>query len=302
MIGRWLFGAESGRRLVAVHLGLAALLGLRIALGPYAQLAGQPRALFRPVWFLRLLPEMPPLAVIVGLQVVGTVAAVAACVRRDRARRVAFALAWLSLLVLAGLRASRGKVLHNDVLLLLACVPFLAAPAVDDRGESESRRYGWPIRTAMVVVAGAYFFAGFHKLVGSGLAWVTSDNVQNILLVASRSGRVMFPDVAEFLSRQAAMAHLIAAVTVLVEVTFPVVLAWRRARPFYAGAAAVLHATTWLLLGIDYWLWAAVTPLVLVDWTAARRRRPSPRRRAAGGAPPQVPSVAAGTPAGPGSG
>ncbi|MGH9225166.1 MAG: HTTM domain-containing protein [Acidimicrobiales bacterium] len=303
MISRWLFGAESGRRLLAVHLGLAALVGLRIALGPYGQLAGQPDALFRPVWFLRPLSGMPPLAVIVILQVVGTALAVVALAPRYRWRRVAFVAAWACLMVLAGLRASRGKVLHNDVLLLLACVPFLAAPAVDDpRDRTESRRYGWPIRTAMVVVAGAYFFAGFHKLVQSGLAWVTSDNVENVLVVAARSGRLMFPEAAEFLSRQAVMAHVLGATILLLEVTFPVVLFSARARPFYAAAAAAFHAGTWLLLGIDYWLWAAVTPLVLVDLAAGRRRRPDPGPRAEGRGRLPARRAWAGTPAGPGSG
>jgi hypothetical protein len=209
-------------------------------------------------------------------------------------------VAWACLMVLAGLRASRGKVLHNDVLLLLACVPFLAAPRVDDDRE-RSERYGWPIRTAMVVVAGAYFFAGLQKLLQSGLAWVTSDNVQNVLTVASRSGRVMFPEVAELLSRQPAAAHVLGATILLLEVTFPVVLFSARARPFYAAAAALFHAGTWLLLGIDYWLWAAVTPLVLVDWTAGRRSRRDPRPPAEGRGRLPVRRAPAGTPAGPGS-
>jgi len=294
VIERWLFGAEDERRLVAVQVGLVALVGLRVALGPYAQLAGQPDALFRPVWFLRGLGGMPPLAVIVSLQVAGTLAALAAPARRDRWRQVGLVAAWLSLLVLAGLRASRGKVLHNDVLLLLVCVPFLATVA--------RRRSGWQLRTAMVVVAGAYFFAGFHKLRLSGLGWVTSDNVQNVLTVASRSGRVRFPEVAELVAGNAAACKLLGAAILALEVTFPVVL-WRAgARPYYAATAALFHAGTWLLLGIDYWLWAAVTPLVLVGWGAGRPRRRHLGRPVPGRARPPAPAVPAGTPAAPATG
>ena len=51
------------------------LLGLRVALGPYRGLAEQPAALFRPVWFLTWLDRMPPVEVIVAVQVVGVLAA-----------------------------------------------------------------------------------------------------------------------------------------------------------------------------------------------------------------------------------
>lgn len=269
-MNRFLFGAESPRRYAIASAGLTVLVGLRIALGPYRDLAGLPRALFRPVWFLSGLDGMPPLAVIAGLQVVGAVAAVAA-LASPRWRRVAFATAWLALLVLAGLRGSRGKILHNDVLLLLVCVPFLAGPVVRRwRDRRPSAAYGWPIRTALVVTAGAYFFCGLAKLEHSGLAWVTSDNVHNVFVIAARSGRPMFPGVAESL---ASAGHLIAAFTLAFELSFVIVLFWPRVRPLYAAGAVALHAGTWLTLGIDYWAWAGVVLLVLVDWDAPLRRR-----------------------------
>lgn len=295
MIERWLFGPESARRLRAVQFGLAGLLALRVALGPYRMLAGQPPEFFRPVWFLRLLPSMPPVGVIIALQVVGTLAAVAvfAAAGHGRTRRVAFAVAWACLVVLAGLRTSQGKFLHNDVLLVLACVPFLAAPTRDDDGS------GWPVRTALVVVAGAYFFTGFHKLVTSGLAWVTSDNLVNVVTVGSRSGRVMFPAVGEFVARQAGVLHVVAAVVLLVELTFPVVLVRPRTRPYYAAAVVALHAGTWLLLGLDYWAWAAVSLVVLPDWTGGRRRRPGPGSPAPARAARPARRATVGTPAAP---
>jgi hypothetical protein len=56
---------------------------------------------------------------------------------------------------------------------------------------------------------------------------------------------------------------------------------WMRwLRVWYALAAVVLHITTWLLLGLDYWAWAITVPLVLIDWPAVaahwRARRAAP--------------------------
>ena len=85
--------------------------------------------------------------------------------------------------MLAGLRGSRGKVLHNDLLLLWASAPFLLAPvAVDVRDRVARRRYGWPIRVAMVITALVYFFAGYHKLRRSGIDWVLGDNMRYVML------------------------------------------------------------------------------------------------------------------------
>ena len=94
---------------------------------------------------------------------------------------------------------STGKVNYNDalltlcLLLLLACGPAAGeAWAIRKRGSGSSpgRRYGWPIRTAMIVIALAYFFAGFQKWRYSGLPWVTSDNLRWILYAASDNRRI----------------------------------------------------------------------------------------------------------------
>ena len=180
---RWfgdiLWGPETSQRLVWVYTALAALIGLRIVLGPYRRLADTPDALFDPVAVLGWLNGMPPASAIIGLQVIGGVAALAAVLRRRP--RLAFAVAWVCYLVLAGLRGSRGKILHNDLLALWATVPFLLAPvraaAVNLRDRVPRRAYGWPIRAAVVIVALVYSLAGYSKLQRSGIDWAIGDNV-----------------------------------------------------------------------------------------------------------------------------
>jgi hypothetical protein len=276
-LDRWLFAPGTAHRLAAMRAGMAVVIALRLATGPYAQLAGQPAALFLPPDFLSWLPGMPSAGVMVALQVIGTAAAVAVLARWKP--RLAFVLAWACLLVLAGLRGSLGKILHNDVLVLLASVPLLLAPAARWRDRTRSALYGWPVRSALVVLSVAYGFSALHKLATSGLDWITGDNMRWILYQAAASGRAPTRDLALFVADRPALAHLAAAGVVAFELLFPLVLVFRRARAVLLGAAIAFHTGTWLTLGLDYWGWMLTDLVVLLDWDSIdawleARRRP----------------------------
>ena len=273
--GRWLddalWGPETASRLVVVYAGLSALIGLRIALGSYRQLADTPTALVDPVPILGWLERMPSAETILAIQVVGGLAALAAVMRRRP--RLAFAVAWLCYLVLAGLRGSRGKVLHNDLLLLWASAPFLLAPVVVDvRDRVARRRYGWPIRVAMVITALVYFFAGYHKLRRSGIDWVLGDNMRYLLLWGPSIGEAQWEGMARWVGEHLWAAKASGAFILGLEISFPVVLVVRRLQVWYALAAVFLHVTTWLVLGLDYWAWAATVSLLFIDWPHVARR------------------------------
>lgn len=283
-VEEFLWGSETGARLLVVHVGLSALIGLRLVLGPYRQLADTPPELVDSVPLIFWLDRMPPVEVFVGLQVIGGVAALCAVLRRRV--RWSFAVTWLCYLVLAALRGSRGKVLHNDLLLLWASAPFLLAPlAVSVRDRIPRQRYGWPIRVSMAVLALIYFFAGYHKLRRSGPGWVVGENMSYVLRWGPSIGETPWEGLAMSVANTPWAAHGSAAFILGLEITFPLVLLYRGLRPWYALAAVVLHVGTWLLLGLDYWAWAITVPLVLIDWPAAMvklkhkwlTRQPHPR-------------------------
>ncbi|MGE0796602.1 MAG: hypothetical protein AB7H43_14760 [Acidimicrobiia bacterium] len=269
-----LWGAGTPRRLAFVRSGLAVVIGLRVGLGSYRQLAELPDALFDPVPVLGLLDGMPSAGTIVAIQVVGVVAAGLAAFRRWP--RATFAVAWLAYLVLAGLRGSRGKVLHNDLLLLWTSAALLLAPAVGRGAGAHDRRpsraFGWPVRTATAVGALVYFFAGFHKLRRSGPGWVLGDNIQWVMRWGPSVGSSPLQGLTDWVGAHSLAAIVSAAFIVGVELTFPLVIWHPRVRPLYAAAAVVLHVGTWLLLGLDYWAWALTMPLLLVDWPAVLDR------------------------------
>jgi hypothetical protein len=270
-LDRWLFAPETAGRVRIVRLLLAVLIGLRLATGPHRGLAGQPAALFRPVWFLTWMEQMPSAGVLVLIQVVGVLAAVAAAFAwRERAT---FLVAWSSLLVLAALRASRGKVHHNDLVLLLVAGVLAAAPVglrlLDAR---RSPAWGWPIRTSLLLVTGAYFLSGFQKLVSSGPAWVLSDNLRNLMYAARLDGHAPTDQVSLFIADRPVVAHLVALATMVVELGAVAALLRPRLRPGYVLAVAVLHLGVYLTHGLDYSMWVGTAAVVLIDWDGLLRR------------------------------
>jgi hypothetical protein len=203
--------------------------------------------------------------VIVTVQVVGVAAAAAAALQRRP--RMALAVSWMALLTLAGLRASRGKILHPDVLVLLATVPLLFAPA-DARASGKRRapRFGAPLRGAMAVVAIGYFFTGYQKLVTSGWEWVTTDNLRWVMYRAANIYSGNAPGVARWIADRPLLCHLVAATTIVVECGAPLALWLPRLRLPFVVAVTSFHASIWLFLGLDYSMWIAIVWVVFVDW------------------------------------
>lgn len=272
-----LFGPETGARLLIVHVGLSLLIAARVSSPAYHRLSELPDVLFDPVPFLAWLDSMPSAGVILAIQVVGAAAGIAAALRRRP--RAAFAIAWLALLVLGGLRGSRGKVLHNDLLVIWVCAPFLLAPIeVTLRDRIPTRALGWCIRSATAVAALIYFFTGFHKLRRSGIDWVVSDNLSNIMKWGPSIGDTPLGWAATWIAQNRWAAVALAAVALTIEVSIPLALFWRRLLPLYALALVGLHVGNWLVLGLDYWGWAVTVLLLFVDWPAvidrARSRWP----------------------------
>jgi len=277
----WMFAPGSARRLAAVRIGLCSLLALRLARPVYVGLSGQPRALFRPVSFMHMFPGLPSRGPLIVLQLLGVMAATLAAA--GLRARVTLPVAWTCGLLLNAMLSSLGKILHNDVVLLICLVPLLVAPVADAwsldairkrrtrRGTGEGRddpvsvAYGWPVRVAMLVVTGAYFFSGLGKVVFSGPSWVLSGNLRWILYTAS--DRSASPNVvALFVADRAWLAHIVAGATLLLELTFPLVLWRKRLATFYVPATAGLHAGIWLTMNLDYSAWALSAVIVFVDW------------------------------------
>jgi hypothetical protein len=286
----WVFAAEDARRLGAVRIGLCGLLALRLSITNYARVAGQPRALFQPLSYMRLFERMPSPGVATAIQICGIVAALIAMA--GLAVMVSLPLAFVSSLVLNGMLNSTGRLIVGDAVLtlclflLLACggaaseawsmreplgrVVRVRRKTAPDRSNAlrpapSGTRYGWPIRTAMLAIVLAYFFAGVQKWRYSGLPWVTSDNLRWILYAGSDSQS--HPNsLALFIADRPLLAHAFAAGSLLLETCFPLVLFVPRLRWLFLPGAIAMHIGIRLALRLDYSAQWLTVLIVFVNW------------------------------------
>jgi len=181
--------------------------------------------------------------------------------------RATFAVAWASLLVLDGCWASRGKVQHNLIPLLLVGAVLACAPTrLRWTDERRAAAYGWPVRTSIVVVTGIYFLTGFQKVVSSGPAWVLSDNLRNVMYSAALLGHAPTNTVSLSIADRPWLAHLVALVTIVIELGAVVALVRPRARVAYVMAVAVLPLGVYVTHGLNYSMWVGTAAVVLIDW------------------------------------
>jgi hypothetical protein len=292
--GRWLFQPGSARTLAAVRIGLCALLAVRVGLRPslYLDLSQQESSLFRPLSWAKLFDHMPSRGVLLVALVVCVVAAL--CATAGIKGRIALPIAWVAGVFLNGFLTSQGKVVHNDVLLLLCMFVLIPARHSDAwsvdawlarrRGDpelpDESVRYGWPVRTAMVVVAFTYCITGLHKLQYTGLDWASSDNLRWVLYTASDSQNGN--SLGLFIADHPLLSHLFAWGTLVVECTFPLALVWPASRWFYVPGVVGMHAGIYATMHLNYVAMASTVVIVYVNWAwiaDAYRRRSATRRR-----------------------
>ncbi len=290
----WAFGPGDPRQLAALRIGLCGLLVLRLATraGDYLSLADQQPELFRPLSYVALLDRMPPREAIAACLAAGIVAGVLAAA--GLAARTALAIALAAALLLNGLHTAQGKVMHNDVLLVL-CLLAIAFSRHADAWSLDARRrgggaaapapaYGWPVRAAMLAIALGYLIAGLHKVAESGgLGWAASDNMRWVLYLASdhQSGNAA----ALWIAEHPLAAHLSAYGLLATECLFCLVLPAPRLRWVFIPAVVALHAGTWITLRLDYSAWPLCVLVVFVSWpaVAARLRRALARRWLTGG-------------------
>ncbi len=261
-------GAGAFAHLQTARLALAVVLGARLALSPFGAAVGQPDSLWRPRGTGLVFATPPPVAAVIGLQAVGVAGAALYVWRR---RLPSLVVAWAGLLLLAGLRTSLGKILHNDVLLVLAAGPLLLAGSVpSDAGPDpdQDARTGLDAAAAIVIVG--YLCTAWWKLLHTGPAWALSDNLR-WSLAAGRGGS-HWPALTGWLVGHPAVCIALACGILGLELGSP--LLWLRPRlaPLFVAAAALLHGGTWLVLGLDYWAHLAVVTLVLLPWARMRSR------------------------------
>ena len=138
--------------------------------------------------------------------------------------------------------------------------------------------YRWPVRLVQILVCQIYFFAGYSKLVTSGLAWPTGENMRRSLLLLDQwvGGG---PGVATWLARFPSACAALGWGGLVLELGFPLVLVSTLARRLFVPAAVLFHlANLWIL---HIFVQSMLLLLIFFDWDAVLARRAG-RARAAG--------------------
>ncbi|HEX8151874.1 MAG TPA: HTTM domain-containing protein [Thermoanaerobaculia bacterium] len=131
----------------------------------------------------------------------------------------------------------------------------------------DSWRNRWPVAVVQFVFVTMYFFAGWAKVLTSGMEWISPRNMR--LVIVGLDQVLSFPGGehgALWIARSPLLAAGLGIGGVLFELLFPLALFSRRAAMVLALAAAVFHVANYLALHIHFPELALL--LVFVDWHA----------------------------------
>lgn len=181
-------------------------------------------------------------------------------------------LAPLETIVWTGNPYLRG--LTIPALGLLVVAASASAGSFPRRGVPDARSWEnrWPLALIQLLFAQIYFFAGWSKLVTSGVAWVSPVNIRNYVLVLDQLFGFQEGTLGgNAIVRWPGFAVAVAIAGILLDLLFPLVLLSRRARWALLPAAALFHVAN----GLVFHIWFQNAPLLLlfVDWDALRSRR-----------------------------
>lgn len=252
----WVEGAPRERlATLRILTGLFALVYVAVRLAHFADYSMLSAAEFQPVGVVSMLDAPLP-------RVVTWALAFATC-----ASGLPFVLGWRFRVTgplfaalfwwITSYRCSWGMIFHNDNLLALHLVVLALAPAADAYGlgappGSRSRTdapalstlYGWPIRLMCMLTALTYLVSAVAKLRASGLEWVTTDVLRDYVAYDAirkiELGSVHSPLTAWMVTHPLAF-RVLAGVTLCVELSGAVAVAWRRAAPYWVGAMIMFH-------------------------------------------------------------
>lgn len=246
--------------------------------------AGGPLRPWTPLYLFQLL-GLGPIDLATAERVQVAVIAALACGAVGLASRVTCALGALGFLYWTGLAYSFGKPHHDKVALAFAVsvLPFArvgAGLSLDAllrrwRGRPRPERVdGLPIRFTWFSLAVGYCGAGSAKILLGGPDWFNGYTLQGIML--GHDG-----DWSRVFAASTTLCRLQSVGVVAVQVLFPLVLFWPRARWFFLPAATAFHLMTWKTMDtgpyMRLWLllWAFV-PLERVPQVLANVLRRGP--------------------------
>ena len=145
-----------------------------------------------------------------------------------------------------------------------------------------SSEYQWPVRLIQALMATVFLAAGIAKLERCGLAWITSDNFQNTLLVWYYLGTPPPSRLGLWIAQVPWLCNLLAGATIIVELTAPLALVSRVYRRLVIPSLLGMQLGIYFVMGIAFWQYL-VLYVVWIEWNelaaAVARWRRTPLAR-----------------------
>ena len=215
-------------------------------------------------WFVRHVPINGALAT--GAQLV--VAFAALCAIAGLRARLSFAVLAVVGFYLFAIAQLGGHVWHDNHLLWF-CVLLAASPCADVLAvdaprplTAEGRAYAGPLLAARALLGAIYFFPGLHKLLTSGLAWASADDLR-FQLYWKWMEHGALP--AFRLDLHPRLLHAGGLFVLALELSFPALVLFRRTRPVAVAAGLVFHLMSAFALDLLFAsLWLCY--VALIDW------------------------------------
>lgn len=289
---RWWFPPDSGLdlavcRIVVVGAQLVLFLPFFMA-SPSEQVAllELDGGFDHPQWLIRgLAALLPPdrvswAALVYGVYAVTIATGVTTLIGfRTRISAFVFAAGTWFLVSHAG---SYGQIQHPEVvlgsfLLFLGVSPSGRRLAIDARraaGQAgDTREAVWPLRLTQLLLAWSYFSNGAAKLLHSGLEWLNGYTLQQTLLTMALNWE---RPLGLWLARHHGLCAGLSVATIAFELSFPLAVFSRRARPYYLVAGALFHLFSWFAMGVVF-VQHVVLYVVFLGFEARPARAGRPR-------------------------
>jgi hypothetical protein len=193
---------------------------------------------------------------------------------------------------LLGLQHNFGKMSHYDALVVIV-LGIMALSRCGDaysidrlirsvRGGSNpsvqrtprvSGEYTWPIRAVWLMLALIFFAAGVAKLRHSGLEWIFSDNMMITLIEANYHTSNADPLLpwGLYVAQYGWLTRLLAAATIVLEVSYPLALFSRRARWIIVPGVFFMQVGIRVLMGPTF-IQFLICNLFWVPWDRVSRQ------------------------------
>ena len=126
-----------------------------------------------------------------------------------------------------------------------------------------SGEYTWPVRCVWLMFALIFFASGYSKLRTSGPAWITSENFARLMMREANTG--LLAAWASALARHSWAVRTLAAVTVALEISYPLTLVSQRARFAIVPGIFLIQVGILLTMGLAFYPFL-ICSLFWVPW------------------------------------